>query len=1101
MNLNINFNCMAIHKAILLLAAISLSSFCNASVGEWKLLKSEELNVNKSVVILVSGVAVSADFKLVTRSGTSEIVTTPQERGVGAIFFLEASTSSRTFEIYFRNHFDLALPLSATVRQIPLAQSANHLAYYRSVSDSLKHWVLATDQDWKKALEQMKFAIGGLSKASPIYSEVMRTYLWMLVSLERYDEAYDIAHNYIEEFYKVTQDNSGSFDFIEVMWLEAIIVDAIKGASSSASYEAVYALLEKEESLPLFWRLNKIEILGTIGRQEVILGYRSLRYSHAEKGKSKLEEALELASRVGDLRLTARIQNLLSIYFWLKKDYLKGEQLLKESILNHRAVGVSRELVDSLNNLAYSIGWLGRTDEAREALTQALSIEETFPSHSEKGSLSLNLAKIYLTVGKNELALIHSKAAMQKYEEVERPLSAARAQLTVGTAYRALGDHWLAIANHKASLEVFLEQNDRYLNRVSDAREELIRNYIALDQLDIASDYAKTLSSSFLVEEKSTSEALSRSTPALVNAKLMLVELAVAKNNQLDFTILKSQLVELFEDVGQGTSMPVERLELAKHTIAFYLKNQMYTKVEETSSEVLALIASVRKTLDVTHLGPAWSNQVSEVLDLCVLSLWKIAKSSDSADSWNNLFKFLTGNSSVNLRLNRSISALNPNEGSFESQKHISAIAKVGVEEHKTTSAKTVHERTLARIRASEARERLHTYSELEDAVLVTSGVGIKTLQDRLKPGEIAIQTYVRNKVSLAFVVKKDEWWCLELLTADQLDWNVKDALGEVNSRKSQLNVGKLQLQKFLPLERHHIASASKLIIVLDGPLLSLPISVLNISQDKSYKALAERFEVTISYSLQDYVAKEQSLRQLDHLADMGIFYDPLFQGADSVTNTEFEEVPSDGHRAWSKSLYRLPWTAKEAESIQGVFSEKNIVLLSREKATTKNLLSPVMRHSKVLHIASHGYFSSSNQDVIGIATTPDFESENPTGFLTLTHLLSEQFSSNLVVVSGCETSLGENLNGEGLNGLSRGLLAKGAGSVIGTLWSIPDKPTALFMKEFYLNLKASGGNSARALAFTKRSFISNARYKNPYYWASFVLTSANREYEANVFR
>jgi CHAT domain-containing protein len=117
--------------------------------------------------------------------------------------------------------------------------------------------------------------------------------------------------------------------------------------------------------------------------------------------------------------------------------------------------------------------------------------------------------------------------------------------------------------------------------------------------------------------------------------------------------------------------------------------------------------------------------------------------------------------------------------------------------------------------------------------------------------------------------------------------------------------------------------------------------------------------------------------------------------------------------------------------------------------------------------------------------------------------VLYKPFTSNLVVISGCETTLGKEINGEGFNSLSRGLLSQGVGSVIGTIWSISDRATPEFMQAFYTHLKQQQGNVSLALKLTKQSFVTDSklrRYRHPYYWAGFVLTSSNQSISESIF-
>ncbi len=120
-------------------------------------------------------------------------------------------------------------------------------------------------------------------------------------------------------------------------------------------------------------------------------------------------------------------------------------------------------------------------------------------------------------------------------------------------------------------------------------------------------------------------------------------------------------------------------------------------------------------------------------------------------------------------------------------------------------------------------------------------------------------------------------------------------------------------------------------------------------------------------------------------------------------------------------------------------------------------------------------------------------------GFLGLTELFTEPFASRLVVISGCETMRGRDYTGWGIRSLADGFLTQGAGSVVGTLWSISDDATATLMGAFYRQLSQSNGNSSFALRAARNELIESQRFQHPYYWAGVVLESTNRSIDQHV--
>jgi CHAT domain-containing protein/Tfp pilus assembly protein PilF len=220
-----------------------------------------------------------------------------------------------------------------------------------------------------------------------------------------------------------------------------------------------------------------------------------------------------------------------------------------------------------------------------------------------------------------------------------------------------------------------------------------------------------------------------------------------------------------------------------------------------------------------------------------------------------------------------------------------------------------------------------------------------------------------------------------------------------------------------------------------------------------------------------------------------------------------------------------LPGTAKEAAAITPMLP--GVTLLTGSDATEnaiKQLQAP-----KILHIATHGFFLSdvelvapadfggstflSNRGGLGVEARPGAvpksppgitenpllrsgialagfnprQSGNEDGVLTALETAGLNLSgTKLVVLSACETGLGDVANGEGVYGLRRALTIAGAESQVISLWKVSDEGTKDLMVSYYKRLINNVGRS-QALRQTQLEMLSNPNYQHPYYWAAFI--------------
>jgi len=98
---------------------------------------------------------------------------------------------------------------------------------------------------------------------------------------------------------------------------------------------------------------------------------------------------------------------------------------------------------------------------------------------------------------------------------------------------------------------------------------------------------------------------------------------------------------------------------------------------------------------------------------------------------------------------------------------------------------------------------------------------------------------------------------------------------------------------------------------------------------------------------------------------------------------------------------------------------------------------------------------------------------------------------TDMVVLSACETGIGDVKSGEGVYGLRRAFTQAGTKSLVMSMWSVPDKETQELMTEFYKNIiyKKMNRNKALRLAQLNQMEVTKERYgkNNPFYWGAFI--------------
>jgi CHAT domain-containing protein/tetratricopeptide (TPR) repeat protein len=178
----------------------------------------------------------------------------------------------------------------------------------------------------------------------------------------------------------------------------------------------------------------------------------------------------------------------------------------------------------------------------------------------------------------------------------------------------------------------------------------------------------------------------------------------------------------------------------------------------------------------------------------------------------------------------------------------------------------------------------------------------------------------------------------------------------------------------------------------------------------------------------------------------------------------------------------------KEALEVAQLLKTKPLI----GSQATKPAVLQQLPNARIIHLATHGTFNEQQPLLGGVTLAQTGKETQNDGLLTAEEIFNLNSSgkltlnAELLVLSACNTGRGR-ITGDGVIGLSRSFIAAGVPSVLVSLWSVPDAPTASLMSEFYTNLYQKKLDKAQALRMAMLKMMEKHR-DNPRAWAAFTL-------------
>jgi len=789
-----------------------------------------------------------------------------------------------------------------------------------------------------------------------------------------------------------------------------------------------------------------------------INGLASLYHSfnNYEKAEKLYNEAKEIRLKIyGDssAAYAQSLNNLAVLYHDLGK-YNEAEKFYKAVLkIWEKEFGLnSMPYATALNNIAILYITMGRGDEAINLFFEALNIKKKIlGEESISYAISLNNVSVIL---KNK----------GYYEEAEKLLKKV-ISIYESNQYSKHPDYLTSFSNLASVYDVqnkYKESEELYL-KVLEVRKQLLGTN--------SSDYASTLhnlgilyfrNQDYEKADKYLTESIDIKRKTLGKKHLNyilsvnnLARLKEVKNEYAESKELWIESLDLYMDLVRSVFPFLSEKEKTKFYSSIKEKFEMFNSFVlrnyKKDSELLIKLVNYQLVIKGLLLNSIkkMRNRILASSDSVLISLytnWITTKEQLASKYYK-----LTNNESISV---------------------IDSLEKV----------------------ANELEKKLSSYSEkydIESNIIFT----YDSIKNKLKYDEIAIDVirfrynYISNMDSViyAFVIIDSEKKYPDIvyfLNGNDLeDKYYNDYINLIRNRIIEKGSYKRFIQKLEPF----IANRKNIYYSPDGIYNKINLSTL-MRNDKIYPF--RNINLFLLTSLQDILkAGSEKKSKLDAV----LIGNPEFYSENQLNYKEY--LP-------------LPGTEKEVLEIRNILSKMNIntKIMLRREASIKNLKA--LKRPSILHIATHGFFkenynnsqkeeSLNNQDKLeenplllsGLVLADDNDKHKDSigySIFTSYEVMNLDLDSTLLVVlSACETGLGEVNNGEGVYGLQRAFIVAGVKYIIMSLWKVDDEVTSKLMIEFYSNFSKYFDVWK---SFIEAQKIISLKYKEPFYWGAFII-------------
>jgi CHAT domain-containing protein/Tfp pilus assembly protein PilF len=856
------------------------------------------------------------------------------------------------------------------------------------------------------------------------------------------------------------------------------------------------ALEQAERAIPLYqaagYARGEAEALNNQGSAFNTLGEK-------ERALVCYRRALPLFEEVGDVRVQAIVLNNIGTVY---KDLGRPAEALdfyRRSLPLRRKADDARGEATTLANAGVVYRMMGEHQKALDAYQEALVLVRRRGDKELEAWALQNLAAVYVRSGESRKALPYLESAAKTLRDTGDRKGEANALNGLGVAHRLLGESETARRYLQQALELRRASRDSYGEGVTlgqlgslelangqddEAQRDLTRaleirrsvgdrNGEAYALSDLATLHRQLGDTARALDEYRQALELSRATSDIASEAGVLHRLARAAAEDGDLTAARRHAeaaLELFESLRAklaGPALRASSFASAQETYELYIDVLMRLHGQNPGGGLdrLALEASERKRARV-------------LLDLVAEAEAGIHRGGDA--------RLLEQERALRARL--SAYAQKRGRPGARRQAEDEAAAR------ELQSLLTDSERL-----DSEIRSRSPAYA----ALTRPSPLSVAGIQGLLDPDTGLLEFSLGKERSHLWVVTAQTVRAQVLPPRDRIEAvaaRMHDLLeppepqGVMNAGRSaalaqtatelgQMLLGGVPRDLLLP----------RIVVVAEGALHRVPFAALALPGAPK-PLVAEHEVINLPSASVMAVVRAASARQ-SPAREVAILADPVFEADDPrLHRRPARAQPSAMVVAAAREIGlatpgRLPFSRQEAYAIRAAAAPGSVMTALDFSASRATVARPELAAYRTVHFATHGFVNDEHPDLSGLVLSLfDARGRPQDGFLRLYDIYNLDLPVELVVLSACHSGQGREQRGEGLLGLVRGIMYAGSPRVLASLGRVDDRATAELMKHFYRALLRQRLTPAAALRSAQLAMMRKERFRDPAYWANFVL-------------